>query len=79
MSAIVADGDFGIELCKILGYDPKKVRNIVITCKADSAVMVHVLGYVQEEEAEKIINLLGKYHLEEDDKSKEETGPDSNG
>lgn len=67
MSAIAGDGDFGIELCRILGYNPSKVKNIVITCKADSAVMVHVQSYVQEDEAKELLNLLGKYHLTKDD------------
>jgi len=74
MAAVSGDGDFGIELCKVLGLDPKKVKNIIITCKADSAVMVHTHSYLQDTETEGLLRLIEKYHLEEnaEDKNKQE-------
>jgi len=68
MAVISGVGDFGIELCKVLGLDPKKVKNIVITCKADSAVMVHTHSYLQDTETDGLLRLIEKYHLEENAK-----------
>ena len=70
MAAISGDGDFGIELCKVLNLDPKKVKDIVIVCRANDAVKVHTISYLQDTETEGLVNLFrDKYYLEKNGKS----------
>jgi DNA-binding transcriptional regulator YiaG len=66
MATINGDGDFGVGLCKALNLDPKKTRDITITCKIDKPVMVFVSQYLQDTEVEGLTNLMKKYHLEEE-------------
>lgn len=56
--------DLGQELCKVLHLDPSKTKNIVISCKMDSVVMVHVTQYLQDYEVKPVLDILNKYKLE---------------
>lgn len=66
--AIPSDGEFGSELCKVLGLDPKKTKNIIIICKVDAPVMIQTISYLMEDESGGVLKLIKKYHLEEDGK-----------
>lgn len=68
---VSSDGEFGIELCKVLGLDPKKTKNIIIICKVDSAVMIQTTSYLMEDETGGLFKLIKKYHLEEENGKKE--------
>jgi hypothetical protein len=64
-------GDFGIELCKALGLDSSKTKDIIIVCRADSVVRIHTISYLHEEETEGVLNLMRKYTLTEDEKEED--------
>jgi len=64
-------GSFGIKLCKILGLDSSKTKNIIIKVMVDDVVMVQVDQYFQDYEADKLLQLMKEYKLEsKDGKSK---------
>lgn len=69
----------GQRLCQILGLDSRKTQNIVISCKGDDIVKVHVTQFLQEHEVDPLLNLLKDYQLEpkpdgENEKPTEDTG-----
>lgn len=72
-SHAISDIDFGAQICRILKLDPSKTRDITIFVKSESAVMVQVDQYLQEQEAGKIIKAL-KDFVSDDDEKVESTG-----
>lgn len=67
----------GKALCEIFNLDSSKVRSISITAHADYTAQVDVTFVVYEEEQKKLVNLLKKYALEQNDSTPEITGDDS--
>lgn len=60
MTFITGMSDFAIELSKALGEDPDKVCGISLECLVGSVVTVTIQRYVDNEEAEKIIETVKK-------------------
>lgn len=56
----ISDEDFGKRLCEVLGLDPKKTKDIIITCMVESPVMVYTTEYLQADAVEELLELLKK-------------------
>ena len=54
---------FGDKLCKILGLDSSKTKNIIIKVIVDDVVMVQVDEYLQNAEADKLLELVKEYQI----------------
>jgi len=75
MAAI--DGlNFGQQLCKILKLDSSKTQSIVISVKNDDAIKVHVIQYLQQDEANAITDMLKNYQLEPNPNAEDKDKPD---
>lgn len=64
----------GKELCDVFNLDPKKVQHITINAHAKYPATVEVSYIIHEEEANKLVNILKKYDIEQNDTSPEITG-----
>lgn len=78
-SRAVSSIGIGKQLCEVLGLDSSKTQNIVISCKTDDVIRVHVTQYLQDHEVAPLLNLLKEYQLEpkpdgENEKPTEDTG-----
>jgi hypothetical protein len=78
MAAISSLG-IGQRLCEVLGLDSRKTQNIVISCKGDDVVRVHITQFLQDHEVTPLLNVLKDYQLEpkpdaENKKPSEDTG-----
>ena len=61
--AIISARDFSLELCEVLGLDPKKTKSIHIGVEPNDAIIVSVRTYLLNHEADKIKVILKNYEL----------------
>jgi hypothetical protein len=61
---LIATTSFGVELCKVLGLDSKKVRTITIKVQPDDVILVTTEQLLFVEEGQKMLTMLKYYHLE---------------
>ena len=61
--AALHDRDLGKDLCKILGLDPGKTRDIIIKNPINDWVTVEVTQILLKSEADKLIEVLSEYEL----------------
>ena len=70
-SRVVADRDFGLDLCKALNLDSSKTRTITIISEPNNVVKINIEQYLLDTEAPKIIDIIMKFkYLPEDDQNK---------
>jgi len=56
--AAISNINFGLKLCEILKLDPKKTKDIIITCMVEEPVMVYTTQYFQDTEVDAVVELL---------------------
>lgn len=55
----------GLDICKILGVDPKKVKSINIRYAADELVKAEIVFVPDQETHEKIVKTMAAFKWEE--------------
>lgn len=77
--AAISGLSIGQQLCKVLGLDSRKTQNIVISCKGDDIVRVHVTQYLQDHEVDPLLNILKDYKLEPKPNAENKNGTEDTG
>lgn len=72
----VSGQKLGVALCEVFHLDPKKVRSITIHAHAECIASVEITQIIQNDELSKIVNILKKYDIEQNDSTPEITGDD---
>ena len=63
--------EWAIEICKIFNLDPSKVRSIDLHIAVGSIVTINIEHLVMEEDVPKLIQLLGKLTIINEDELEE--------
>ncbi len=66
MARIISGLDIGVEICKALGLEANRTKSVTIKIESNDIVRAEVVQYVYGEELNKVIEVLKKYHWEED-------------
>lgn len=61
--ATISSMPFGIKVCEVLGIDPKKTGDIIISIPTNDVILVTINQYLQDTEADKLISVLKEYDL----------------